>query len=249
LLLESVLDGKNYNILFRARSGMGKTTLSFVCMFILGSKNCMYYLPEDGKLVPNFNYGRRIHVLDECHTLKDQEIIYPLMDCGKYTFFILTNESGELKEPIINRCIIFDFLPYSEEDIFKITKLHLEKFSLPDNLIRIISLTCTFPREIKVLCDRLTYIFERLLVPKNEEELNNILQTVIGINDAGLNRLERNYLEYLESVGGQASLNVLSYGLGIDKTSLLRDIEPSLIYKKLIKITSRGRSLCKHTTL
>jgi len=47
-----------------------------------------------------------------------------------------------------------------------------------------------------------------------------------------MNKLDEIYLNYLKNVGGRASINSISYGTGITKTEILREIEPGLLYKK-----------------
>jgi len=58
-----------------------------------------------------------------------------------------------------------------------------------------------------------------------------------------LDTLCRKYLEVLEDVGGTASIFLLKSILHIDDNTLKREIEPVLLKKGLIKITSKGRSL------
>lgn len=240
-LITAVNNGENFNVLFRAPSGYGKTTLGLICLKRLGLDNSFYYIPEDGKL--NYFYPeRRIHFLDEIHTLVNPETIYPTLDTGNFTFFLATNESGNLKEPLVNRCIELIFAPYSENERFQILKTYLQHDLEEEFLLDILSRTTT-PRNIKNTCRRLDYIFKSMGIPSSLEELNNILEGVMQIRTGGLTNLDRVYLEFLEAVG-RASLQTLIYGTGLDKNTILRDIEPRLLYTKIITITSKGRELC-----
>jgi Holliday junction resolvasome RuvABC ATP-dependent DNA helicase subunit len=243
-LLDDIKKGNKHNVLFRAPSGMGKTNLSMRCARELDYKKCMYYLPEEGKLVPKFSNYVPYHFIDEAHTLLEQEVIYPLMDNIEYSFFIITNESGGLKEPLRNRCIQLIFEPYTDDESLEIARLYL-KFNLEEELFRIIArISSNNPRQIKIMSERLTYVFNRRGVPQSSKEFLDILDILNIEREDGLNQLERTYIDFLRTVGGKASLPTLIGGTGYDKTLILFEIEPKLLYKKLIKISSKGRELC-----
>jgi hypothetical protein len=244
-IYNELLKGNNFNIVFRAPSGYGKTFLALRTLNCLGTKNGVYYFPSaDGlSLEPPFRPVKRIHIIDEAHGLKNQETFYPLMDMGTYTFFFLTNESGLLKEPLMNRCIQFIFTPYTEEELTQIAKYSLEKYHLSDSLLQEIGKRCIHPRDAKNICQRLSIIFNSHFVPKTVEELEYILSVIMGIDKDGFSTLEKTYLDFLGTVG-TASLDTLSYGTRLDKATIMRDVEPRLIYKNKIKITSKGRTLC-----
>jgi len=247
LMLSAMIDdGENYNILFRAPSGHGKTTLALKCMAVLGLENCAYYLPniEGNNLSPEFNEERRIHTIDEIHELKTPEFLYPLMGIGEYSFFILTNESGKLKEPLRNRCIPFIFHPYTLEEISRIVGDSLQTSNIPEEFMtEIANRSKGNPRIAKKICERLGYVFRSYNVPKDLDSLITILEEVLYIKEKGLTRFDEIYLEYLERVGGRASLISLVSGTGIDKTTILTEIEPLLLYQGIVEITSRGRNL------
>ena len=247
LMLDAMInDGQNYNILFRAPSGHGKTTLALYCMSALGLENCAYYLPntEGNDLSRRFNEKKRIHTIDEIHELKTPEFLYPLMDTGEYSFFILSNESGKLKEPLRNRCIPFIFHPYSSEELAQIVGFDLEKYDFPEEFKKeIADRSRGNPRVAKRICERLEYVFRSYIIPEDLETLREILEEVLYIKEKGLNRLDEIYLEYLEEVGGRASLLSLISGTKIDRITILTEIEPLLINQNLIEVTSRGRIL------
>jgi len=68
--------------------------------------------------------------------LKEPEFLYYFLDSGKFTFFLLSNESGNLKEPLINRCIPFIFHPYSQKEINLMVKTRLNFFSFSRIFLR-----------------------------------------------------------------------------------------------------------------
>jgi Holliday junction resolvasome RuvABC ATP-dependent DNA helicase subunit len=104
--------------------------------------------------------------------------------------------------------------------------------------------SCTdgIPRKAKTLAERLEYVFPGLGTPKNLGELQNICKTVLDIDEQGLDRLQRLYLEFLQH-NRRAGLDTISLALRIPKTIILRDIEPGLLYRDLIEINSNGRMI------
>lgn len=237
ILLKEIISGKNYNIILRAPSGYGKTSFLLVAMYNLGWSNCHYFLGSDlnDTYIPR---DRRFFFIDEAHLYKEPENIYPLMDSGNFSFFIATNEGG-LVEPLLNRCINLIFSPYSNEEIKEMIGIYLSQFNLDNALIERIASFSDNPRRIKKLCDRFQYIFRNVFVPKSNDDLTKLLEK-INIDEDGFNSLEKRYLNYLEKMG-RASLSTISVATGIHRDMILTEIEPHLLYKNLIKISSRGR--------
>lgn len=244
-LLADIREGRNYNLLFRAPSGFGKTTLGLICLNSFGLNDSYYYIPDtDGNINLNAIREKRFHFIDEVHLLKTPEPLYQYLDTGNYTFILASNESGNLKEPLINRCIPFIFEPYSDDELYQITRRYINQ-NLPDEFILEVSRRCKRnPRIIKVTCTRINYIVKNYRI-NSDEDYMGILENILQIKGGGLNRHDLIYLEYLERTGGHASLNALSSGTGLDKNLILSEIEPGLLYLGIIKITSKGRELCQ----
>jgi Holliday junction resolvasome RuvABC ATP-dependent DNA helicase subunit len=62
-----------------------------------------------------------------------------------------------------------------------------------------------------------------------------------GFDGDGLKPLERRTLELLREQGGPVSLGRLQDLLQLDRGTLLHEIEPELIARRLIQVTERGR--------
>jgi len=233
---------RNLNILFRAPSGYGKTTAGFICLNYLGMDNCYYYIPDSDGNIPIIGTERRFHFIDEIHLVKNPEFLYPLMDSGKYTFILASNESGTLKEPLRNRCIQLIFSKYTREELNLIVKNCLDKYNLSDEMIEIIaSRVKGNPRIAKIICIRLDIIFSRMGVSESIDELIFILDKILYVKENGITELDEIYLNYLQKCGGLAGINTLINGTHIDKETILNEIEPNLIELGQIIITSRGR--------
>jgi len=241
LYIKEIKKGANFNLLLRAQSGMGKTTLGFYMASKIGVDNCFYYIPNNGILSPSFQKHKRIHLIDEVHTLENPVVLYSLLDSGEYTFILMSNESGGLLEPLKNRCIQLIFEQYDREEMMEIIYNNLE-YDFNREILEFLLNYVKSPRDIKSLCTRLNIVFKNYFIPRNVSEMEKILNTILNLTNSGLNEHSRVYLEYLKEVERSSLSNIIS-GTGIDRTTILTEIEPFLLYKKLIKITSRGREI------
>jgi Holliday junction resolvasome RuvABC ATP-dependent DNA helicase subunit len=240
---EAIKIGENVNILLLAPSGYGKTTLAHL---FLEEFETDKYPSVSYSNPPNFRYwidGRFIFI-DEAHELPMPEMVYPLLDSGKYTFIIATNESGLLKEPLINRCIPLIFENYDVSDLTLIAKDTFGEDQIPPDAIleKLVEASAGNPRELKIFCRRIQLI-EKTRHLGSEEEYLEIMEKVLNISTKGLNYLERKYLDFLEAAGGSCSLNLLVNGANIDERTIRRDVEPRLVGRRIIRITHRGREL------
>jgi Holliday junction resolvasome RuvABC ATP-dependent DNA helicase subunit len=234
-LLRAAEEGTNFNILFRAPSGYGKTTLAkFTAGFVGGGINYSVATKEDVLIVTE----RRVQILDEIHVLESPEFLYPQMESKNWFFILCTNESGNLKEPLQNRCIQFIFDPYTPEELERMIS-HYLKENLNRNLFPIlVNLSRGNPRILARLCERLNYILRFSNIPGTESELIQVL-SVMGYNN-GLNRNEEIYLNVLEK-GGRMSLTLLQNLTRLDRNTIINEVEPALIELGKIRITSKGR--------
>lgn len=234
---------RGVSILFRGASGYGKTELAKKCCNFLDGVNYEYCLGS--RFI--FNRNVWIHLIDEIHLMKEPEILYPIIDSDNYVFIFATNFDSLLPEAFTNRCKNFTFLEYSEKELIDIFKSH-SKLQFRESVIKhIIDISGRNPRiMIKTFLSGLEIHYnnkrEELFVKTDEEIIDNI-NKIYGIV-GGLDGISRQYLETLKSLGGRSSINLLASSSRLDINTIKYIIEPTLLYKKLIKITSRGRELC-----
>jgi DNA polymerase III delta prime subunit len=96
------------------------------------------------------------------------------MDSGKHSFFLMSNEYSDLLEPLVNRCFVFNFNPYTEEDLGTIAKKYLSRKDvyLDYELLKVIvENSRLMPREIINSCKRLLVIFKKYGQPDTAEEM------------------------------------------------------------------------------
>ncbi len=238
--------GRTFNFLFKAPSGMGKTTLAKLTVMATGTgeKTAGYVLPNEDGQIPYDKFDKYQYILiDEAHTLKGQEMLYPLLDRGDKTFLICSNEFGLLKEPLQNRCINFIYLDYTYEEMQYILIDYANSLGywMDDDFIdEVIKGSAYNPRVGKAMISSLhNYELAGNPAITSLDELKGILKSIFGIED-GLNSLQRRYLEFLRTAES-ASLNLISSVLKVDVITVRRDIEPALVQRGLIGIGARGR--------
>lgn len=242
-ILKYVYDTKTgVNILFRGASGYGKTELSKKCCKFLVGNNYEFCLGSSLK----FNKETWVHFIDEVHTLESPEVLYPIMDLDRYVFVMATNFDSILPEALTNRCKSFIFTDYSENELIQIFRFH-SKLEYSENVMKhIIDVSGRNPRIIvKTFIDTLYMHYHKRreeLLQKSEEEIINEIDKIFGIR-GGIDRVCRAYLETLESLGNRASINLIAGSMHLDINTIKYTVEPALLYKKLIKITSRGREI------
>ena len=230
-----------FNILFSARSGYGKTFLGLMVVSRVASFQIL--IKEDANsIIRSLETGKtRSNLIDEVHMIKNIELLYPLMDSGKYFLIFATNQSYELPEAFKRRCIQLIFEKYSKPELARIAKDCLQGLEIGagclDDIVRASNYT---PGNIHLLCMRLRTVFGRE-GGFDQNKLNDILVNVFNIQD-GLDPRCREYLEILERMEF-ISLDSLSYILGVSKDTIKTEVESVLLSKGLIQITSKGRSL------
>jgi Holliday junction resolvasome RuvABC ATP-dependent DNA helicase subunit len=238
-IASNIKKGKNLNISIFGSSGMGKTHIAKEIV-----KNSSNFLEESVIYTGDINRiveERRIHILDESHEIKTPEILYPYMDNEKYSFFILSNEYGLLKEPMVNRTIQITLEEYSEEELGQIGNLiFLDEFGkgLSKRLQLIIGEKSRgSPREAKNIAKRV--LLFRKTLPNTESELRGILG-LSGIYRNGYRDYDLEYLKFLEK-HSPIGIDNICRGIGMDKDFVQEKIEPFLIMKNKISITKKGR--------
>jgi Holliday junction resolvasome RuvABC ATP-dependent DNA helicase subunit len=228
--------GKNF--LLSAPSGWGKTRMGFlICNYLSPSGKYQYTIAtEEGT---PFDESIHVHFIDEVHTIKTPEFLYRYMDMGTYVIVLSTNDTGTVKEPLLNRCIPLLFTAYSIEELRAMVR-GVYTYSVNDAFVdEIINAGYKNPRVILLLAARLVLYTKQRGIPKNIAET---LSSFFGI-EKGLDAPARRYLEILQELGGRASISLLSAMTHTSRAMLESQVEPVLLYHKKIQITSKGRIL------
>lgn len=235
---------EGHAFLLRGPSGFGKTELSLkICNYLSGTEYS-YCLGNKIRIPQNI----WVQFIDEIHLCQEPEILYPYIDSNKHVFVFATNHDSVLQEALVNRCTNLLFTDYTDEELIEIFRKHC-RMDFPDEVIRhIIAISGRNPRiMIKTYAESLYLYF---LHRRNEYKVATVHSIIDLVNrlhniDNGLPPGPKRYIELLETLGGKSSLNLLASMLHLDVETVKRDIEPFLLLNGMIKITSKGRILCK----
>lgn len=224
---------KDYNIslLLRGNSGCGKTALAE--LYAESRGNYDYQLAID--LENGFRYNPRsiTHIIDEVHELKRPEILYPFIDSGM-VFVFCTNETANLKEPLRNRCIERFIRDYTLQEIIAIIRNKHSDFS-SGVLFTIANRSRFIPRTALQLAFLCQVNCDTIDIDSVEKYLDSS-----GVYADGFRELDLKYLDFIKKAK-KASLNTLKSNLSLPESQIRDEIEPWLIKKKLITVSSSGR--------
>lgn len=245
-LIRGISSGNNVNLLLQGSAGCGKTTLARKI-----AKDSVpdwsFQIPTRGKI--NYRPLRDfpINIIDEIHELRSFEPLYSYLDTGEQTYIFCTTEYGQTPDPFLTRCIRLTFDPYSEDDLIEIIRRYSmgRNFTFKDReSYRLIAVAARgSPRLAKQRFDRVKMMLQYYDYNKTPEFVRVILAR-IGIFDFGYTQEDLRYLKHLEEVQ-LSSLTNLSRILRIDKNTLQKEVEPYLIEKGCIEITTKGRRFLK----
>ncbi|QFR39766.1 Holliday junction branch migration DNA helicase RuvB [Candidatus Gracilibacteria bacterium 28_42_T64] len=263
------------HILFYGPPGLGKTTLSSIISGEMGTNLKSTSGPAIDKqsdlvsILSNLEEGD-ILFIDEIHRLRPQveEILYTAMEdfeidiivgsgtgaqsvklsLKPFTLIGATTRLSALSSPLRDRfgnVLKLDF--YNKEDISIIIHNNCKKLEL--NLTEsTIEIVAKKSRGTPRIANRLLKIVRDYKTIGKEVSDTKVLEEIfhdIGIDDLGLDYLDRKYLETIQSKfrGGPVGLNTLASALGEEEGTLEDVVEPYLLQIGFIERTSRGRKL------
>ncbi len=241
ILAKEIYRGNHQNILILGSSGYGKTTLAKY----LADYTCKsYQISIEGR---GLDTNKELLIIDEAHKMKNPEILFPLMDKHSNSVVLLTTDLGVLPEPLVNRCYRLILQEYSQDDLLEIARYYSSKsrtkFTIP--MLRVIvERSRNIPREIKNMVDRII-LHQRSGEFYWDIEYLKVMLDTLGVYEGGFTYFDIEYLAYLKSIGGNASLTTICHGIKQSKETITNYIEPFLIKKGYIIITSKGRKLIK----
>ena len=212
--------------------------------------------------------------IDEIHRLNTsvEEILYPAMEDGeldiligkgpaarsirielpKFTLIGATTRAGQLSTPLRDRFGVTHRMEYYKlEELKEIIRRGTSILNVKydeDGIEEIARRSRGTPRIANRLLKRAR---DYALVTGNgvldKESVNGILK-LLGVDENGLDELDRNILKSIITVynGGPVGVETLSLLLGEDKRTIEEVYEPYLVKIGFIKRTQRGRVVTEH---
>jgi Holliday junction DNA helicase RuvB len=190
----------------------------------------------DRKSIPNTDRKRS----DQGGAVIERTVLKP------WTLILATDQPGLLLDALRKRIDVEVSLPfYTGREMKEIVESMASDLNLllsPQAALLLADVAVGLPRRAKQLLRNLRMFHpgaetQQLGLPEVREFLE-----ASGVDKAGLNTSERRYLEVIVDLGG-ASLETLALGLGTDIDFVRRQIEPNLVRRRLVKITSAGRQI------
>ncbi|KKM98806.1 hypothetical protein LCGC14_1154220 [marine sediment metagenome] len=239
-LIESLKNGGSENIILQGPAGCGKTMLAKIIARSI--EEYSFQIPVKGNI--KIDSGTRVQIIDEIHELRSFEPLYPLLDSEEHVFIFCTTEYGGVPEPFSSRCIRFTFDRYSNDDLTRIVFNYAKSRSYPVDIysaLLIAQVSRGSPRIAKQRFNRVKRMIAYYDFKWSEENIFQILN-MIGIYNLGYTKEDMDYLEILKDKEVLGLRNI-SRILRVDQNTIVREIEPFLIEKGHIEITSKGRRL------
>lgn len=264
------------HVIFHGPAGLGKTTLANIIANEMGSRCIMLAAPalesvtQMVKIITPIRY-RDVLFIDEIHRLRieleeflysaieDFDIPYPLPDgrvisipLAPFTLAGGTTRAGALTKPLRQRFGIDVALDYYADDaLANILRREATKtgVSADDDAIQLLASRARgTPRVAKNL-------FRRTIDYAASKRLSVCLEAAAGalamegIDESGLNGIDRSYLDCLSRLfnGGPAGVRAIAASLERDWQTLEETVEPYLIRKGYVVRTPRGRKLVNHS--
>lgn len=213
---------ENINLIISGPSGFGKTHLATHLAKKCGIRQSFFYAsPPDMRRNWLLDSYKVVLVVDEIHASKEQINWVLFLDKYSGRVIFTTTNPEEVIEPLRNRCMRLDILPYTEEQLLCIGGDFCTPF--------IVSISRGVPRTVI----QMTKMFRG----KEEEHIINLLGLVEDSGDL-LYPTEYQYLKTLRNLGGTASKSTLESMLKMDIT----EVERGLLFLNRIRISSRGRN-------
>lgn len=244
-LVRAIRNNEHQNLLLQGPAGCGKTSLAKLIADGTGL-DWNIQTPVRGRINYRPFGDYNVHIIDEIHTFRGWEVLYPYLDTSLETFIFATTEYGESPEPFLSRCIRLSFEPYSAEDLAEIVRRYSigRRFKMNKaSCLLIAGASRGSPRIAKQRFDRVKMMIQYYNFDKTTHWIRHVLRQ-LGIFTFGYTTEDFRYLEYLRNIN-TSSLDNISRALRIDRNTIEKEVEPFLLERGNIIITSKGRKFLK----
>jgi len=234
------------HVLFSGSFGLGKTTLANIFASMIGK--CSYVTALNIKNEQDLP-ATQVVVVDEIHTIRDEEWLLTVMDRGEQTILGATTTAGSLSGPLRSRFVSLVLEPYSVEELQVMvggaaTNL---KYNCPDyTSYEVAKRGKTVARIALFLFKR---VYDRIILNDGNVTPEKLDEWFEGmkIDKDGLDNADRAYIRCLsERAIGIQNLSAMT---GMDKITIEESVEPYLLTHGFVRRTPKGRILGDRKTV
>lgn len=250
MVLKKIKNGENLNLLFSGYAGTGKT-YSTKMIAKETDKNYVYlnggFSPKKITHILTNLKENTLVVFDEIHNIPEKvaEVIYPAIEYGcvgiggkeiklnNPMFIGTTTEPSKLPKPLQDRFFRIEFEEPTSEQI----ALILSKRGIGQEIINKL---VNYTQNIRIINKLI-----KMIKMYGEVNIENMIKVfrIMKINlYSGTSDEQEQYINYLKT-HKRGSLKILSLVLRRSEGYIRDDIEPDLIRKGIVMITSKGREL------
>lgn len=228
------------HVLFSGSFGLGKTTIARIFANQVGDNEIITAV--NIRSYEDFPH-HQVVIVDEIHTIRDEEWLLGIMDRGNQTILGATTTAGSLSGPLRSRFVSLVLAPYSVEELKKmiIGAAKNLKYECPEYVAENVA------QRGKSVARIALFLFKRVYdrVVLNNDNVTPALLAEwfeeMKIDSDGLDNADRAYISCLNDK--PIGLQNLSAMTGLDRITLEETIEPYLLTKGFVKRTPRGRIL------
>ncbi|WFB36799.1 Holliday junction branch migration DNA helicase RuvB [Kiritimatiellota bacterium B12222] len=202
----------------------------------------LYSAMEDGRItmVVESEYGDLMKNLG----MSSKQTRTVTLDLPPFTFIGATTLAGMVSAPLRSRFIqTLDLEPYAIDELKQIVQNASSKMNFDISPTLAIEVAKRARNTARIALGHLKWIIEYCIATDSSASTQTVTEAFIlkGIDDNGLTKIDRSYLQLLVNAKSPVGLNSIAASLGESSQTLSESVEPYLMQEGYIRRANRGR--------